>query len=154
MTVEVSFTANTAFDWSSLTVIEFTGYDTGTPTGVTLAALTGSRSGSYSPSLSGTSSSDSYVVAGGYADDGTATKGAAWTEAHDFAALAGFAHGNIEYIEGAVSAANWAALDSIWSTSAVAVEIKAAGGGGGFVPYPRPRGLFGGMTGGMIGGMN
>src|SRR5262245_17117300 len=73
----------------TVAVIEFTGYDTATPTGVSLAAVTGSRSGAYSPALSGTSAATSYVVVGGVVDFGTATKGSSWTEAYDGQAASG-----------------------------------------------------------------
>jgi hypothetical protein len=36
----------------------------------------------------------------------------------------------------------------------VAVNVIAAAAAGGFVPYPRPRGLLGGMTGDVLGGMH
>src|SRR5262245_55783959 len=128
MTVATSASGVKSQGFVSLTVIEFTGYDTATPTGVTLGTSTGSRSGAYSPALSGTSASDSYVVVGGIADAGTATKGSSWTQAHDFSAISGGTdgEGNIEYITGAQTAANWAALDSSFSTAVAGIEIKAA----------------------------
>ena len=129
MTVTISTT--NGFGAVSVAVVDITGYDTTTPTGVNLAANTGSRSGAYSPALSGTSASDSIVVAAGVTDFGTATKGASWTEIYDASPAAGGTQHqvNVEYIAGAVSAANWAALDSSFATSACAIEIKAAAGG-------------------------
>ena len=130
MTVTVSTTDG--FGAVALAVVDLTGYDTGTPTGVNLAANTGSRSGAYSPALSGTSAADSIVIAAGATDFGTATKGASWTDIYDVqSATGGTQHQiNIEYIASAVSAANWAALDSSFATTAVAIEIKAAAAGG------------------------
>ena len=130
MTVTISMTEG--FGAVAVAVVDLTGYDTGTPTGVNLAANTGGRSGAYSPALSGTSEADSIVIAGGATDGGTATKGASWTDIYDaVSAAGGTSHQiNIEYIAGAVSAANWAALDSSFATTAVAIEINAAAAGG------------------------
>lgn len=126
MTAQV--TGSNTFGAVALAVVDLTGYNVADPIGATLAAHTGSRSGAYSPALSGTSAADSIVIAGGVGDFGTATKGAAWTDVYDYQSTTGFTQhdGNIESIAGAVSAANWAALDSGFSTAAVAVEIKAA----------------------------
>lgn len=128
----------------ALALVDFTGYNTGTPTGVTLGAITGSRSGAYSPALSGTSASDSYVVAIGIIADGSgtsdATVGASWNSVYSVF-LGFFAAILAEHRSGALSTADWAAFNATFATAAAAVEIKAAGGGGGGVVRTTGKGL-------------
>lgn len=131
VSMTVTITTTNGFGAVSVAVVDVTGYDTTTPTGVNLQANTGARSGAYSPALSGTSASDSIVVEAGVSDFGTATKGSARTEIYDASPAAGGTRHevNVQYIAGAVSTANWAALDTSFATSACAIEIKAAAGG-------------------------
>ena len=129
MTVLVNNTTN-GFGAVTVAVVDLTGYDTSTPTGVNLQALTGSRSGAYSPALSGTADANSIVLIAGVADGGTATKHASWTDIYTGSAAAGGTNHKFQmaYRAGALTTADWAALDSSFATAAVAIEIKAAGG--------------------------
>jgi|SRR6185369_11031476 hypothetical protein len=140
-TVTATVTGGSA-DNVTLVLVEFTGYDTGTPTGVTLAANTNARSGAYTPSLSGTSATDSYVIATGIVD-GTATTdatvGASWSSLYSVM-VSGFAVTLAEHRSGALSTADWATFDSGFSTAAVAVEIKAAAGGAAGQPTSKRHG--------------
>ena len=158
MTVTVDNTAN-GFGAVSVAVVDLTGYDTSTPTGVNLQALTGSRSGTYSPALSGTSAADSIVLIAGGTDVGTATKHASWTDIFTSNAAAGTTDHkfSMSYRAGALTTADWAALDSSFSTAAVAIEIKAAAAGGSLsVNLAGRGGLAGagglaGVGGGLVG---
>lgn len=121
----------TSFGAVAVAVVDLTGYDTTTPTGVNLQAVTGSRGGAYSPALSGTSAADSIVLIAGCTDVGTATKHASWTDIYTGSAAAGGTDHKFQmaYRLGALTTADWAALDSSFSTAAAAIEIKAAAGG-------------------------
>ena len=132
MTVTVNNSGNTAFGAVSVAVVDLTGYDTTTPTGVNVQATTGARSGAYSPALSGTAAADSIVLIAGGTDFGTATKHASWTDIYTGTAAAGGTDHkfSMSYRSGALTTADWAALDSSFSTAAAGIEIKAAAAGG------------------------
>lgn len=136
MTVSAAANGNVDGD-IALAVIEFTGYDTGTPTGATHTFQTGSRSGVYNGALSATTAADSYVVGIGTTDSGTVTAGASWTSWANGAI--GFVDPRAEYRSGALTTLDWAALNSSFSVSTCGLEIKAASAATKAIPLFRRR---------------
>lgn len=123
--------------------ISYTGYDTGSPTGVTGSAQNGPADGSYNPSLSGSPASTSEVIAfiagtcAGSGDTKPVT-GTGWTQiaiSND----AGYYGLHIQIRVGSTTGSVlWddvlgpASTDTYWDTHTayLALEIKDGGGGG------------------------
>jgi hypothetical protein len=112
----------------------WTGYDTGDPTGATASGGSDSATGALSISLSATAASDSEVIASCWAQDepvGNITPSGSYTEIYD---VAGDEDGNVRLqsqgASGAQTTASWASVPGQFGRSAIALEIKAASGGG------------------------
>ncbi|MGH9249157.1 MAG: hypothetical protein ACRD0W_06540 [Acidimicrobiales bacterium] len=129
----------------AVSVVAYTGYDTGTPTGATgslLVESAGTPDGAQSFTLSGAPATDSEVFAAITLDKDAAgtTPGAGWTEIHDV--QAGGAGGVQSQIRTGSTSTTVAWVDTntggnIFKFVASAVEIKAAAGAGGPVLMPR-----------------
>jgi len=133
VTTGVSMTvtcANTSDNNVMMSVVDFTGYDTGSPVGATgAAAAQASRSGAYALNLSGTTAADSIVIGSGTVDGpNTTTAGTGWTALYD--GTPNYVEATHQYKAGAMATADWNAMNTSYSWAAVAIEVKADAGGG------------------------
>jgi hypothetical protein len=129
----------TGIDQVILQVIDFTGYNTGSPIGA-LAGIgePGTVSGGFSNSLTSAPASDSYVVAASTSDSPSTytTPGTGWTEIYT-GASADIVNEVEERTGSTSTTVTWADnLTGIFSRGGVAAEIKAAAAGG---PTGQPR---------------
>lgn len=120
---------------SAISVTEFTGYDSvGGPTGVSGSDhLNTSSTGAHSLTLSGTSASDSAIVAVASLDGDHLDPASYLVEGSGYTVLyasqnanLGWHHSLTEYKIGAQSTAEWATLQTAYQFATGALEIKAA----------------------------
>jgi hypothetical protein len=124
----------TGVDEVLLQVVDFTGYDTGSPTGVTASNKDdGSGPGAglpFSGTLSGAPASNSYVVAASGSDSPSqyTTPGSGFTEIYKNTTSTSDIYDEVEERTGSTSTAvEWAsATNFIFGMGGVALEIKAA----------------------------
>lgn len=123
-------------DWgAAMAIMDFTGYDTGTPVGVKggRSDAGGTPFSPYSVTLSGTCASDSYLIGVGVGDESQGSDllvGTGWTQHYKQLAL--YTGTLIQYRTGtASSTGQWDYLFTGYSAAASIIEIKAAAGGGG-----------------------
>lgn len=138
MTVSIDHGSVSVYAYA-VSVVEFTGHDTTTPTGATASDAALATNGADSITLSGSPASDSVVMAYLHQEmnsgAGGAQEGTDFTELQDFGTSGGI-YLETQYRTGSTSpTVGWqdtmTGAGSIFSIDAVALEIKAAAGGGG-----------------------
>lgn len=130
--MQVSATNDNQMNGTWLSVVEYTGYDTGSPIGASVTNTRTATSGSWSSNLSAAPSIDSEVFAAVGADNwGTEggvniiTVGTGWTEIHDFLDVGTETHGQTQVRGGSTS------LAVLWNE--VDADSDTGGGGGGLM---------------------
>jgi hypothetical protein len=122
---------------SAVAITAWTGYDTSTPLGLKAESnLNGSNTGTLSYSLGGTAASSSAVVAiiacDGDHGNAVVAGGSGWTEQYKTqSGTSGWFRSTTESKAGAISTVDYGALNDPYQYASCAVEIRAAGSGGG-----------------------
>lgn len=131
----MTFTYNTGKSVmaAAIVIYEFLNYDTSTPTGATQANSGKNRSGAWTGTLSGTPSSDSYILAVAGSDDGTITCNTSWGTSDWDSYIITAGHGTpynvqhgFESKTGTTSTTvSFTALTTSYDWAASSIEIKA-----------------------------